>query len=419
MRFLARHSTRLVFIVLAVACLTGWLASRASVVASEEKPGEKQAGQSDPNDKKEPQIKTSEIPADTFVVPANADAPQLLKKIHTILQLHPEFKDEADAEKFLKTSRNTVIEAADRVVKGRHSEEQEVEAKKAKLKAYQDLLIVGVKGVLPEALKFAESLKDDQRPTLSEIGNAAYIDFRMSTIPTSDPKERQSIVNLVATSLQRKPRDYFPFAEGLGMMLEQLGDGESAAIAYEKFGNILSKNLDENVRAAGEAFKNISYRRARLLCGDPVNIAGKTLDGKPFDINQYKGKVVVIDYWATWCGPCRAELKNLEAIYKRYHDRGFEIVGVSIDDSRDDLVNFLKENRLPWKIINSSVKKNEKEFEHPLADQYGIMGIPTLYVINREGKVISLSARGPELTALVDNLMTGHGGVNGSGQSLQ
>lgn len=417
MHFLARQSTRLIFIVLAVASLAGWLATRTTVSAQD-----KPAAQSDGDDaKKEPQIKTADIPADTFVIPQNADSRQLLKKIHTILQLHPEFKDEADAEKFLSTSRNAVIAAADRLSQVKHSEEEEVEALKSKLKAYQDLLIVGVKEALPKALKFAESLKEDRRPTLSEIGNAAYIDFRMSTIPVSGAKEREQIVDLVAASLKRKPRDYFQFAEGLGMMLEQMGDGETAAIAYEKFGDILSKNLDENIRAAGDAFKNISFKRARLLCGDPVKIAGKTLDGKPFDINQYKGKVVVIDYWATWCGPCRVELKNLEAIYQKYHGQGFEIVGVSIDDNHEDLSNFVKENKLPWKIINSSVpkKSNEKEFEHPLADQYGIMGIPTLYVLNREGKVISLTARGPQLTALVDNLMTGRGGLNGSGQSVQ
>jgi thiol-disulfide isomerase/thioredoxin len=418
MRFLARHFTRFVFVVLAVTSLAGWLAARTSLSASEEKPA---ASNESEDAKKETQVKTSDIPADTFVVPPEADAKQLLKKIHTILQLHPEFKSEADAEKFLSTSRRTVITAADRLVEGKHSEEEEVEALKSKLKAYQDLLIVGVKDVLLDALKFSSHLKQDKRPALSEIGNAAYIDFRMSTIPTTDAKDRRAIVDLVASALQRKPRDYFQFAEGLGMMLEQLGDGETAAFAYEKFGDILSKNLDENIRAAGDVFKNISFRRARLLCGDPVNIAGKTLDGKPFHIDQYKGKVVVIDYWATWCGPCRAELKNLEAIYQKYHDRGLEIVGVSIDDSHEDLANFLKDNKLPWKIINSSAKKkdNEKEFDHPLADQYGIMGIPTLYVLNREGKVISLTARGPQLTALVDNLMTGRGGLNGAGQSLQ
>ena len=107
-----------------------------SLSASEEKPA---AASGDADDaKKEPGVKTTDIPADTFTVPANADSRQLLKKIHTILQLHPDFKDEADAEKFLNTSRNTVIEAADRLVQGKHSEEEEVEAYKSKLKAYQD-----------------------------------------------------------------------------------------------------------------------------------------------------------------------------------------------------------------------------------------------------------------------------------------
>src|ERR1700722_3664907 len=140
MRFLVRHSTRLVFVVLAVASLAGWLVSRTSLSASEEKPAA--ASESD-DAKKEPQVKATDIPAETFVIPDKADSRLLLKKIHTILQLHPEFKDgsEADAEKFLITSRKAVITAADRLVEGKHSEEEEVEAKKSKLKAYQDLLI--------------------------------------------------------------------------------------------------------------------------------------------------------------------------------------------------------------------------------------------------------------------------------------
>ena len=253
MRFLARHSTRLVFIVLAVASLAGWLATRSSLsAAASEKQREKRlVAQNDGEDtKKESQIKTVDIPADTFVIPPNADARQLLKKIHTILQLDPKFTDDADGEKYMTTSRNAIIEAADRLLRVKHSEEEEVEALKSKLVAYQHLVIAHIKDALPKALRFAEHLREDKRPTLAEIGNAAYIDFRMSTIPTADAKDRREIVDLVAASLKRKLRDYFQFAEGLGMMLEQLSDGTTAAIAYEKFGDILSKNLDENVRAA-------------------------------------------------------------------------------------------------------------------------------------------------------------------------
>jgi len=65
-----------------------------------------------------------------------------------------------------------------------------------------------------------------------------------------------------------------------------------------------------------------------LLTGEPVKVSGKTVDGKPFDISEYKGKVVIVDFWATWCGPCLAELPNLKKIYQKYHDRGLEIVGV-------------------------------------------------------------------------------------------
>ena len=170
-----------------------------------------------------------------------------------------------------------------------------------------------------------------------------------------------------------------------------LGDGNVAAAAYEKFGDILSKNLDENFRNVGDKMKNGAVRRARLLSGDRVKISGKTLDGAPFDINQYKGKVVVVDFWATWCGPCRAELPNLKAVYDKYHGRGLEVVGVSLDENRDDLAKFIKEKDLPWKILVNT-EPHHTGFDNPIADQYGISGIPAVFLMNRDGKVVSLAA---------------------------
>ena len=155
--------------------------------------------------------------------------------------------------------------------------------------------MVGVKDAFPKALKFAEELRVDKRPVLSELGQQAWIDFKMSTLPTSDAKERAGLVRVIATQLAKKPRDYYEFASNLGTMLEMIGDGETAAKAYATFGDILSKNLDENFRAVGEKMRTGAVNRALSLTGDPVKVSGKTLDGQPFDISQYKGKVVVVD----------------------------------------------------------------------------------------------------------------------------
>ena len=144
------------------------------------------------------------------------------------------------------------------------------------------------------------------------------------------------------------------------------------------------------------------------MTGDPVKVSGQTVDGKPFDISQYKGKVVIVDFWATWCGPCLAELPNLKSIYQKYHNRGLEIVGISLDDDGQELGKFLKDNDLPWKILHSAAG-DKKGFSDPNADLYGISGIPTIILINRNGKVISLDARGEQLATLVDGLIGGPG----------
>jgi thiol-disulfide isomerase/thioredoxin len=403
MRLLSRRSTRWVLAGGLVLAVTGWLASRTLISASEDKPAAtSESGEA----KQEPPLKTADIKPDMYVIPANAEAHQLLKKIHEIAALRPQFESEDDAEKFLTVSRGAILKAADQLLKGKHTEEQEVETLKSKLQAYQVLLVVGVKDAFPKALKFAEQLKEDKRPVLAELGQQAWIDFKMSTVPTSDAKERSALVDIIAKQLAQKPRDYYEFATNLGQMLEIVGDGETAAKAYAAFGDILSKNLDENLRANGEKMRTGAVQRARLLTGDPVKVSGKTLDGQPFDISQYKGKVVVVDFWATWCGPCRAELSNIKAVYEKYHNKGLEVVGVSLDEDKDALIKFLAENHLPWKILVST-DPHHAGFENPIADRYGISGIPTVFLMNRDGKVISLAARGEQLATLVGGLING------------
>ncbi len=120
------------------------------------------------------------------------------------------------------------------------------------------------------------------------------------------------------------------------------------------------------------------------------------LDGNPISLQQYRGKVVLLDFWAVWCGFCIVEMPNLKNVYDTYKDQGFDIIGVSLDDEEAELRNYLKENDIPWRQIFSG-----QGFESPLVQQYGIDGIPAPWLIARDGTLISTDARGVLLEYLV------------------
>ena len=140
-------------------------------------------------------------------------------------------------------------------------------------------------------------------------------------------------------------------------------------------------------------------RRLDLL-GNPLELSGTEMDGSKFDWAKYRGKVVLVDFWATWCGPCLAELPNVKKNYELYHDKGFDIVGVSLDQDRAKLEEFLQKEQNPWTTLHDGAWN-----DNAVATYYGIMGIPTVILVDKEGKVVSTRARGPELGKLLAELL--------------
>jgi thiol-disulfide isomerase/thioredoxin len=161
----------------------------------------------------------------------------------------------------------------------------------------------------------------------------------------------------------------------------------------------LENSADPRLRASAAASAGVLRRLS--LPGKPMEIEGMLLSGDAFDPATLAGKVVLVDFWATWCGPCVAEIPNVLALHEKYRDRGFEVVGVSLDDDLEALEAFVADRQLPWPII---VDKGPGDESALLATRYGISGIPTMILVGRNGDVISIDARGRRLAALLDEL---------------
>jgi thiol-disulfide isomerase/thioredoxin len=123
------------------------------------------------------------------------------------------------------------------------------------------------------------------------------------------------------------------------------------------------------------------------------------VDGRKVDLSAMKGKVVLIDFWATWCAPCRAEVPNVVAAYKKYHDKGFEVIGISLDDDKSALVAFTKENEMVWPQAFDGADP-----DNSISNRFGVEMIPTMWLVGKDGKLASLNAR-DDLAGQIEKLL--------------
>ena len=126
----------------------------------------------------------------------------------------------------------------------------------------------------------------------------------------------------------------------------------------------------------------------------------KGIDNKPVMIDKMKGKVILIDFWATWCGPCTAEMPTVISAYEQLHDSGFEIIGISLDKNRDTMVKYINDNNMPWPQFYDG-----KGWNNRLAKLLGIKSIPATILVDKKGVVRYIDLRGERMIEAAKQLL--------------
>lgn len=162
--------------------------------------------------------------------------------------------------------------------------------------------------------------------------------------------------------------------------------------AYQKLDeSLLSKFPNSEYTKAFHA--NIASRAAVTIGANAPEIAMVTPDGAPLALSSLKGKVVLIDFWASWCGPCRMENPNVVAAYNKYQSKGFDIFSVSLDKDVERWKAAIQKDNLSWKNHVSDLQA----WQSPVVQLYGFSGIPYNVLIDKEGKIITKNLRGEAL----------------------
>jgi thiol-disulfide isomerase/thioredoxin len=239
---------------------------------------------------------------------------------------------------------------------------------------------------------FAKAAK--LRKTLNEPEERLKLDMEMISLAAQSGLIDQlvKIINnwageikgiMIVTAAQRLQLMKVDFTPEFDALLNEAKNSKDAEIA-----KVAGRMLNEFFRNPdGKAFPDFPA-------------GAKTTDGKDLTLERFKGKVLLVDFWATWCPPCRAEIPNLVAAYNKYHDKGFEIIGISFDESREKFDEYLKENKLTWPQYFDGLG-----WQNKIGPTYGIQSIPTMYLLDKEGKVISNDLRNGKLEKHLEEIL--------------
>lgn len=179
---------------------------------------------------------------------------------------------------------------------------------------------------------------------------------------------------------------------GIADELNLLASKQAAAMRTAPYADGIQNALD-------------TQRRRLSVRNQPLELRGLVdIDGNSFDWAQYRGKVVLVDFWATWCVPCLNEIPNIRRVHELFNAKGFEVISVNMDRDLTPVRQYLGKRPLPWRTLHSD-DPTTLGFESPIAKQLGITAIPFILIVDRSGKVAAIHVRGDKLELVVQSML--------------
>jgi thiol-disulfide isomerase/thioredoxin len=163
----------------------------------------------------------------------------------------------------------------------------------------------------------------------------------------------------------------------------------------------VGRDADRIISQIQQAQEGRKTRRTLTNGTQFPDFAEQDLQGNPLSVAKYKGELVLVDFWATWCVPCVAELPDIIQAYNKHHSNGFEVIGISLDKDEQKLRSFLKTKEIPWAQYFDG-----QGWQNKLALKYGIPSVPATFLLDGDGKIIGQDLRGEALEQALAKALT-------------
>jgi len=264
------------------------------------------------------------------------------------------------------------------------------------------LLCALLGGILP-TLRAAEPISSKEIAMLLRNGEDPQFiindTVRRKLVRPLSPEEEKTLLSLRATPAlmnvlhdpanAASPEAAAAYAAKLEQQksLARLAETEAQVLRDAELARQLKRTkgpADGNPAPTGEP----AAKAGSEFLGKPLPLKFDAADGSPVDLARLRGKVVLIDFWATWCGPCMKEVPKVVAAYQKYHDKGFEIVGISLDKSKDAMLKVAAQKGMTWPQYFDG-----KAWNNEISSGFHVRQIPTMWLVNKNGLVADIEAR--------------------------